>query len=271
MALRGLTTQTMVTVSARWLDPNQERPILQRYPLSRALLTHLSTAHARLIEFQRRSTTNEETLQKLSERLAVLDDRHDRILRGAHGMLTSLAALADTDERAAYYLDLRDKLFPDGLRGVSRSYVDQAGEVMLLEGRLDDQSAFALRSILTPNGSLYGHVQTLIDIGREMGRLEAERTKLGRGSEQTTRADVARARNEWIRVVTALRASVALDSVSAEDLDRIFRHLDEAEAKADRRTLSSKATEAPTGSEDSPPSTSRCESNRTEQVPDSVA
>lgn len=270
MALRNLTTQTMLTISARWLDPSQERPILQRYPLSRALLIHLSTAHDRLIEFQRRSTTTQEALLRLTERLATLDARHDRLLRGTHGMLTSLAELADTDERAAHYLDLRDKVFPDGLRGVSRSYVDQAGEVMLLQGRLDERTVLALRSILTPNGSLFGHVQSLIDIGREMGQLEAERTSLGKTGEAMTRADVARARNEWIRVVSALKASLGLDGATAEEHDRIFRHLDEAEGKADRRVKPSNASSQLTQSEAPPPVAPPCESNQSEPAPDSV-
>jgi len=271
MALRNLTTQSMVAVGARWLDPGQERPILQRYALTRALLHHLETTHARLIEFQRRSTDTEEAVQHLTERLAALDAQHDRLLRGVFGMLTSLAELADGEERATHFLDLRDTLFPDGLRGVSRSYWDQSGEAVLLRGRLNERIVQSLRSILTPNGSLFGHVQTLLDVARVMGELEAQRISLAKTSTDTTRADVARARNEWIRVVTALRAATSLDGVSPEESDRIFRHLDEAEAKADRRAQPAPTSKAATNGASTPPPAPSCAEDQSEPAPDSAA
>lgn len=276
MALRNLTTQSMVAIGTRWLDPNHERPIIERYPLGRAVLEHIARAQTRLIDFQRKSTTTEEVLRTMSERLAALDNRHDRLVRGIYGLLTSLAELEDDEKEATRLLDLRDELFPEGLRAVTRSYLDQAGETAILQRRLDDRTKSALLSISTPKASLYRYVENLIHVGRRIGDLETERVTLAKTSNDTTRADVVRARHEWIRTVNALRASLELDGVTPEDYKRIFGPLEEAEAKADRRAQSS-ATESAPSSEASPrseaaqPPAPHCEAAPSDAPPESVA
>lgn len=253
MAKRNLTTQTMVTVSERWVDPEREKPILQRYPLTAALIPHLVKAHTNLVVFQRASAETQGEIAAVQKEQAALDAEHDRKIRGVFSFLTSLAELSDTEGRARHYLDLRDKLLPDGLRAVQRSYVDQAGEIVLLEGRLDDGAKRALADIGTPEGPLSLHVQAWMKAATRLGQLEEKRLDLARSAsiDDTRKSDVLRARNEWIRVVNGLKSNLLLDQASDEDLYRIFRHLDAAEAKADRRSPSE-----PSNLADAPPAPS---------------
>ena len=50
-------------------------------------------------------------------------------------VLEALADLADDPDDARRYLELRDALCPEGLKGIIKSYVDEAGTARLLHGR----------------------------------------------------------------------------------------------------------------------------------------
>lgn len=236
MAKRNLTTQTMLTISERWLDPERDRPILERYPLLSALLPRLVKAHTSLVEFQRASTEAQSEIAAVQKEQAALDAEHDRKIRGVFGILTGLGELAATEEKARHYFDLRDRILPDGLRATKRSYVDEGGEVVLLQGRLDDATKSALEAIVTPEGSLYSHVLDWMKAATALVELDEKRLDIERAAmDQTRKSDVLRARNEWIRVGNGLEANIQLEDASAEDIYRLFRHLERAEARADRR------------------------------------
>lgn len=240
MALRNLTTASMVSISMAWVNPAEKRPLLEQYKLATALLPHLEQVHENLLRRHRAISVTQGRLADLQQRLAELDAQHDRKIRGISAILEGFAEISDDPSRAGAYLDLRDKLLPDGLRAVSRSYRDQGGEIILLRGRLDAGTIQALREIPTPQGSLYDEVEAWMRLGTQIGDLDAERMVLAgtRSPEDISQADVARARNEWIRVVRALRTSLAFDNAEPEVVERIFRILDRAEAKADRRRAS---------------------------------
>lgn len=236
MSKRNLTTRTMLSVSGRWVDPEQEKPILQRYPLTAALIPHLLKVHANLVVFQRTSSEIQDEIAAVQKEQAAFDAEHDRKIRGVYGYLTALAELSDSESRARHYLDIRDTLLPDGLRAVQRSYMDQAGEIPLLKGRLDEQALRALADLTTPEGPLNLHVQAWIKAATRLSDLERKRMDLlERSPGDTRKSDVQRARNDWIRVANGLRANLLLDDASVEHMHRVFRYLDVAEAKADRR------------------------------------
>lgn len=252
MALRNLTTQLMVSFSQNWIDATRERPIIERYSISRALLPRLEEVHGNLLSFQRKSLESQEAIAGIQRTQARLDAEHDRNVRGVYNYLTALAELSGEEERAEYYLELRDLLLPDGLQAVIRSYAAQGGEVLLLQQRLNRDVQAALRDIPTPDGNLYDHVEAWMKAGLALRALEEKRVDVAKtvGKAELKGTDVIRARNEWIRTVHALRANLDLDGASAEDVERIFRYLDAAEAKADRAAAlparSSDANDDPT-------------------------
>lgn len=250
MALRNLTTQLMVSYSLNWLDPTRERPIIERYPISRALLPRIEEAHGNLFAFQRKSLESQGEIAAIQKDQARLDAEHDRNIRGVYNYLTALAELSFDEDEARHYLDLRDLLLPEGLQAIIRSYAGEGGEVLLLEQRLTPQAIANIRNIPTPGGNLYEHVQAWIKAGHTLRALEERRMDILRtlGESETKQADVARARNEWIRMAHALRANLELDRASAEDMERVFRYLDAGEAKADRAAaLPASKGEPPTG------------------------
>lgn len=244
MSKRNLTTQIMLSISERWLDPERERPVLERYPLTAPILSHLGKAHTSLVSFQRASTETQEAVAAVQREQAAVDAEHDRKIRGVFGVLTGLAELAASEERARHYLDLRDRLLPEGLRAVQRSYMGQAGEIPLLKGRLDEKTRRALSEIQTPEGPLTVHVDAWMSAASKLSDLEGKRMDIVEASGDTRKADVQRARNEWIRVVNGLRANLLLDGATPEDTHRVFRYLDHEEGRADRRLPAEASTPA---------------------------
>lgn len=237
MALRYFTMQQMVSFSRNWIDDAKERPIIERYPISRAVIPRIEEAHGNLLNFQRKSLESQAEIAAIQKEQAQLDAVHDRNVRGVYHFLTSLAELSDNEERAKHYLKLRDLLLPDGLQAVIRSYGAQGGEVLLLQRRLTPESIGSLREIPTPEGNLYDHVEAWMKAGLALLDLDRRRTDIAKTRDEadTTQAEVARARNEWIRVTNALRSTLELDGATPEDLERVFRYVDEANGKAERR------------------------------------
>ena len=101
MALKDLTTATMVSVSAAWLDPNRERPILTKHKRTKALVEDLDDAHAGILRFQTKRAKLSADLKALGDRTTVLDATHDRHARGLFNVLDGLADLTDDEERKA--------------------------------------------------------------------------------------------------------------------------------------------------------------------------
>ncbi len=238
MSLRNLSAQSMVVVSGAWVDPKRERPVLEGIALVAPLVPQLTKAHGNLIRMQVTGSDAEKELAGIKKEEAELDDLHDRKVRGVFGILTAMAELADTAQKAEGCIDLQDRLFPLGLRAVGRSYLDEAGDVEMVAGRLDDDSRNRLRRFPLPGTDLCAEVDAWIEAGGKLGELETRRARLEGGDKDdgVTRAEAAAARNRWIRTVRALLTNLDL----VEDLDedtrrRILEPLQTAESKADRR------------------------------------
>ena len=240
MSYKSLTSPTMVTVSGPWTDPNKERPFIATLPQAGALLPSLDAAHEGLLDTQASGVETNAALAKLQRAEAVLDLRHDRKTRGVFNVLTGFADLAEDPEQAAIFLALRDEINPKGLDVTRWSYTDEAGEVELVARRLSQDQRVLLGSLPTPIGTLLDALEARIQAGRELGKLETERAGLEkRGPDATTAADAMRARNVWIRTVTAFVAILDLEmKLSETDREKLLGPLRRAESRADRRAPS---------------------------------
>lgn len=240
MALLNLTTETMVMVADQWLDAKKQRKLLTSLPLVAPLVPILEKARDDLMAKQQTGSSISAQIGVIQKEQATRDKRHDRKLRGTHGLLTALADLADDEESVQGLLDLRDRLIPIGPRATQRSYLDQAGDAKLLPSRLDAASTKLLGKVPTPDGALQVHVDAWLEEAHTLGVLEEKREVLAQqvaeGEQGPSRAETLEARHAWIRAVRALEANLALDQKATEDqVEAILRPLRRAEAKADRR------------------------------------
>ncbi|MCG8421973.1 MAG: hypothetical protein MJE77_28965 [Proteobacteria bacterium] len=151
MAFRNLTAETMATISERWLDPERDRDVLAKLSIVAPLLPLIEERHQALIHGQHIVAAMKAEIGTVRTRQQTLDAKHDRKIRGTHYMLTGLAELADDADQAAAFLDLRDRLLPEGRSATGRSYVvDQAGDALRLPGRLDKDDRKQLDDVPTP-------------------------------------------------------------------------------------------------------------------------
>lgn len=246
MALKNLTIETMIALSTMWLNPEAGRPALEAHPRTSAYLPNLEAAHQGLLAACSSAESEEQNteLTALSAEQSTTDDTHDRKVRGQHLVLSGLAALAESPEEAARYIEIRDALLPEGIAINQRTYLDEAGNAAVIARRLQESPKLqeSLGQIPLPGGkTLLDEVHAWLGAGKHLGTLESRRIELLHERDATRsgtrRGDILRARNQWSRVVYAIQATIDLDEHPAEDLEKSFlRPLREAEAKADRRT-----------------------------------
>lgn len=164
----------------------------------------------------------------------------DRKARGTYGALTAFADLVDDPDKAARLIALRDKIFQQGLSVVRWSYVDEAGEVELVEARLTVQDRNFLKQLPYPGGKLLEAHEARIAAARKLGDLERKKQDLIRTHEskagKIALSDVAKACNGWIRTVRAFVGILDLEKNLAPDVrQKILGPLEEAERKTAKR------------------------------------
>ncbi|WP_437777175.1 hypothetical protein [Sorangium sp. So ce1097] len=240
MGYRNLTPQAMVNISGPWLDPEQDRKVFTSLPLLAPLLPAVDEAHGRILTTQRLGSSLQQQLKALMERALALDATHDRKLRGAYNYLGALGEMTDDPAFAAALLDLRDRLAPAGLRAISRSYGDQAGDAKLLRSRLHDASEKLLKKLKTPEGPLAQVVDAWVAAALEIEKVEAQREQLTLNApsniDGATPREVLNARNAWIRVVRAVETNLALEKAATGEItERLLGRLRREAARADRR------------------------------------
>jgi hypothetical protein len=229
----------MINITAAWLDPGRDRARLESLTRVAPLLPDLQSAHDAMQKAHRRDSGASTELIDIQDQQAEVDQLHDRKARGIHGILTGFAELSDDPKDAAVYLELRDQLFPSGLKFITGSYADEAGEVTFARERLTHDSKLVLKALPTPSGNLMKGVNAWFAAGEELGVLEARRAKLEAQIAQSKAGGVQggqlRARNRWISVVRAVLQMIELQQPEAEVERHIVAPLERALKKADRR------------------------------------
>jgi hypothetical protein len=239
MALKNLSSETMVTITARLLDPERDRPVVETLPLVSPLIPAMELVHNGLLSRQHLLAAIERELAKVLDGTSTFDKLHDRKKRGVYGCLTALAELTDDPARAAAYLDLRDRLMPLGLMEVRRPYLEQVGDAQRLPSRLDEASRALLAAIATPEGPMQSQVDEWVAAAMEIGRLDERRAQLEAQRSTGPDASPAQARAAklaWIRVIRSVLDMLEIDPQATPEIkERLLAPLHRAEAQAGRR------------------------------------
>ena len=219
--LKNLSNQAMVGATKGWVSPTEARSAMAGIGEVAGYLDRMAEAHNGLLRYQVTGETSpeDEQLKEMSDRALALDARHDRLARGIDTVLEGNTLLLNADDQTAAALaNLRDRLFPNGMSIVNRTYLEEAGEVELARERLDTEDRALLVQVPTMNENLQEMVDEWIRTGTELGNLERQRIRAAEAAtsaEGVSRSDVLAARNQWIRVVRAILAGLDL----AEGLD----------------------------------------------------
>lgn len=231
MALRGMTIEEMIAVSAGWIDPKDEaRRRIEKAPRLVGLLPDLTTAHTGILAV---GPSSDDAVAEIVRLAGQVDATHDLLARGIYGLLTALALLDDNGEEL---LTLRDQLFANGLAGaVNATYRGQAGYAALLRERLTPALREQLQGIRLRSGTLLDRVEAWLAAADELGELERRRARLETLQSPSVKLQILEARNQWIRVVNAFQSIAQLAQLDEETDRLLFGPLRDAEQTADRR------------------------------------
>jgi hypothetical protein len=189
-------------VSASWLDVKGElMPLLQSKEATRGLLGQLTVAHQGLSRFVSTPKNNNQKLTEARAEAESFDERHDGIYKGIYYCLVCVTELYP--EKKDEYTTLREYLFPDGLAGVTRSYAAEAGEVGLLEARLEASHRAALQVIVINGVTLLSWVEELIQVGKQLGAVEAQKKVLAQELEldpELSLSEINEGKARWFAV-----------------------------------------------------------------------
>ena len=233
MALRSLSLGEMIQISRAWVEAGAAKTILDSIPEMKSVSRRLEEGHAALLAIQPEPEDPE--LARLTTEGAEVDARHDNLIRGVHGLLTALAALAAEPAQAEELTRLRDLLLPGGTGVVIRSYREEAGEGLRLAQRIGPVMG-KLTTIPIPGGNLMHAVNEWLACARRLGEIEDKR---GEKAMKQTRApgalEVSRLRDQWVRAARALESMLDMIGVEPAKQAVLLGPLREAEAAADRR------------------------------------
>ncbi len=230
MALKRLTAQEMVQLSAPWVTASDPAGgALEQVPALAALLPQIRAAHSALFAIQ--VQPNDPKIKSLSDAEATLDARHDALARGIYATLTALSQIGNSSEEL---LRIRDLLLPDGLAHTQLTYRGEAGHAALVGSRLDDALRARMKGIVLHDKNLLELVEAWLAAARELGALEEQRARLNAPAAASA-AQVSSARMAWVRVVNALLANAELAGLDGDSDRLLFAALRAAERTADGR------------------------------------
>lgn len=228
MALRDILTGEMIELTRAWED---KQDVLTRYPLTAPFVGVLAEARASLVASTQRRPPDlsAEERKQISTALAELDGEFDHCARVLSSAL-DMFALA-FPEQGAQLGELKQTLFPEGLRLITSSYRNEAGEAARIAARIEGSPAMLdlLKKTKLDGKRLKGWYDRLVDVGARMGPL-AERLDL---TEVRTDEVVMefKARQSWISVVGTLRRTAELAGWSEADSEAIFGPADRISAQ----------------------------------------
>ena len=233
MSYRTFDVATMAAVSSPWVDPVQDRVMLEAIPLVAPLLPALDAVHQDIVAVGAARSLLETRLKKLADEAEALDTLRDQKLRGVYNALTVWAALLSDASVSASLLEVRDRIFRKGLAGTRRSYLAEAGNVDIVREDLTEDMRCLLATIGCGAVSLNDELDAWFDAGVRLGQIERERVRLTSGEEAglTAASEISRVRRRWAQVTGTLLVNLALagDSVDNETRIRILRPLQDAE------------------------------------------
>jgi hypothetical protein len=236
MALKDLSTKTMLEITGGWLDADDGvRGLLEGLDELKGALHWLDRVHAKLGVAASTSAGADVKVRDLTVELREVDQLHDRKVRGLFHTLTGLAELTDDAEEAHELVRLRGLLFPLGMSVTLLSYEDQAREVRAAQARLDEQARDALDAIVIGDRVLTDAVDAWVATGARLEELSAERAE---AREEDPGVDILEARRSWVGAVEVVAGTLRALELEDEVRAALLGPLEEAEATAaTRRTF----------------------------------
>ncbi len=203
MPLRRLTANEMIQLSNPWVNRHSDdHQRLQAIPEIAALLPYLEDAHQRLVSAL--PAYLPDPLKQLSLEASRVDLLHDSLARGIYTAMSGFIMLSTDQELIGQVKHLLKVIFPEGLSIIQRPYREEASEGALVDARVGAEDRAVLARLPLPEGDVKMAFENWMSVARRLGKIEDQRAKEAQRVARVATADLVKARNKWIRAVTAL-------------------------------------------------------------------
>jgi len=236
MNLKILASREMVTLTDAWTEA--QRPVFESIPEIKALYPKVVKVHVEVLHLKQEADA-EEQIARLTEELEQLDDQHDQLIRALWGVLTAniehLQALQPPrTEQAEHLRSVRDRLLPERLSHVMKSYLEESGFAAQSLAQLSASFRETLGAVPMFSGdSALELVLRWVEVGSRLG--DAARR---RGQLKTVSADAPsdfQCRVAWSQVVQRVLDLLEISDAPAASIAAIRNPVVEAVAAAERR------------------------------------
>lgn len=234
MALKRLTSGEMIHTTQTWVDKkHRHHQLMMAVAEVAVLLPHVERVHLALLALQ---PTVDPQAKSRARVLEELDAQHDDMVRAIYYLFLAQIYLSQVAAERELWQRLCDTVFPEGLQVVKRSYSDEAGQATLAHSRLSAEDKKQLKAQVLGKESMLALIERYVQVAQKLGEAAMVHYQ---PAVQPSRADAVTARNQWIRVVSAVLAAIDMVPNSDDLLREVVAPLREVERRADRRRSTS--------------------------------
>lgn len=203
MALRRLTANEMIQLSSPWVERGSAAyKLLRSIPEIAALMPYIEDSHQRLVNAL--PSYLPDPLKQLSLEASRVDLLHDSLARGIYTAMSGFIMLSTDQELTAQIQRLLKVIFPSGLSVIQKPYREEASEAALVDSRVSQEDRAVLARLPIPGGDVKQSFESWLSVARRLGKIEDQRATEAQRVARAAAADLVKARNKWIRSVTAL-------------------------------------------------------------------
>lgn len=219
MNLTLLSSSTMISLTAAWLDPARDRPVLAKLPHCAPLLPDVQAAHDSLMKANSKVQLASPELQGLVAECAALDAKHDRKLRGIRSVLDGLALLSDDPNDARAYEALRDEVSgPLGAGAIHASFLEEGTNATGTDKRLTKKSKTLAKATGAGAKTIDKWIKDWRGVAEALVEASTSKRAVSGASEGAAPGELLQARNAWVRAVGDV-----LKMMDRDDPDRAVR------------------------------------------------
>lgn len=241
MALKRLTLGEMITTTKTWVDPrHRHHQLLRGIAETAPFLPRIIDVHKALLDTQ--PLTDLQVAER-ARLVGELDTQHDDLVRSLYFLFQAKVHKTQNPAERAVWEHLSETLLPEGLNLVNRSPADEAGQASLAMARLTTEDKNRLKSLTFDGDTAWKLCESYSKVAEALG--QAAKAQMTPGV-TTSRAEALAARNQWIRIVNAVRSTLEMVGPSAEIEREILAPLAELERRAARRRAAPELTDPTT-------------------------
>lgn len=243
-----LSLEVMIALCQFWLSNSKATTILASHELGVAIRKQIARAYQALRAINLRRSDAKKELRRLTRLTTVLGKRHKDKARALNSLLHGIRLGTENPDLAQLCQELLELCFPDNLRFINWSYVEQGGYTDAMVEKLTPALRARMAAVVVGDQTLLDVCDAWLNAGQELGQNALDRAQLeaslASNSPSPNAVNIKQVRVLWGRAVRVLQETADLMELSEADREALFAPLHHSLAQARRDQ---------TGSDEMPP------------------